>query len=316
MSANTEADREAALALLSPEERAAIVDELSDDEKAALAAIASGDDDDDAEAETAAAAKPAVKVAPVEPAVAVTPAVVAAAPVVAAVPAAAVVVEDDDLDAPFKPHYKVELPADFADQLKAVDDAEVALADKFKAGDVDVNEFLAEQRKIANDRAKLDKIQTKADTFEDLNAQAGAQEWDWHVGRFLRKVDKAEGINYATDPVKGPDFDNFVKALASRPENKDKDFTWFLDEAHKRVKALHGIADKPVVIPSKEDKPAGRPAPVGKLPATLALVPGGDGPGDVGGDEFANLDALTGMEYEVALAKLPKEVRERYLAAA
>jgi hypothetical protein len=313
-----DAARKLAMAQLSDEERAALEeDELSPDERAALTAIAgdegegadeddedddSEDDDEDGEDDTKAADKAGkldVKAA------------------------AADTLEGDDADddapPPFKPHFKVEVPADLDEQLAALATKEAELAEQMKAGEIDMTEFLAQQRTVAKEIAKLESTRERAATFEEINAQSATQEWNWTVAQFLRKVKKNEGIDYAPDSVMGGDFDTFVKAVAARPENADKDFAFFLTEAHKRVKALHGIADKtvkPEAKPKPGDKPAARKPGVKNLPADLAHVPGGDGPGDVGDDEYAALDKLEGLEYETALAAMPKAARERYLQAA
>jgi hypothetical protein len=93
---------------------------------------------------------------------------------------------------------------------------------------------------------------------------------------------------------------------------------WFLSEAHKRTKALHGVAaDKlaPKADGDKKPEAKTRKPNLDKLPANLSQVPGGDGPGDVG-SEFADIDKLDGLAYETALAKMTPSQRERYLATA
>jgi hypothetical protein len=50
------------------------------------------------------------------------------------------------------------------------------------------------------------------------------------------------------------------------------------------------------------------------IPKTLANVPSAEANED-GGDEFAWLDKLKGMDYERALSKLSENERERYMAA-
>jgi hypothetical protein len=328
MSAETDLDeaRKLAMAQLSDEERAALEeDELSPEERAALTAIAGDadegaddgaedDDGDDDATDTKSSGKdddaddkggkPDVKAAD------------------AALPDGDGV-DDDDAPPPFKPHYKVEIPADLDEQLATLATKEAELAEQMKAGEIDMTEFLAQQRTVAKEIAKLESTRERAATFEELNAQAAAQEWNWTVAQFLRKVKKNEGIDYTPESAMGGDFDTFVKAIAARPENADKDFAFFLTEAHKRVKALHGIADKTVTPPKEgkgdkgaDGKPAARKPGVKNLPADLAHVPGGDGPGDVGDDEYAALDKLEGLEYETALAAMPKAARERYLQAA
>lgn len=313
MSAETDLDeaRKLAMAQLSDEERAALEeDEISPEERAALTAIAGDtgedaddeDDDDEAVIDTKADGKgdkPGAKAADAE------------------LPDGDGV--DDDAPPPFKPHFKVEVPADLDEQLATLAAKEIELAAQMKDGDIDMSEFLAQQRTVAKEIAKLESTRDRAATFEEMNAQAAAQEWNWTVAQFLRKVKKNEGIDYTPESVMGGDFDTFVKAIAARPENADKDFAFFLTEAHKRVKALHGIAvadSKPEPKLRPGDKPAARKPGVKNLPADLANVPGGDGPGDVGDDEYAALDKLEGLEYETALAAMPKAARERYLQAA
>ncbi|MGY8590917.1 hypothetical protein QRO08_10050 [Paracidovorax citrulli] len=44
----------------------------------------------------------------------------------------------------------------------------------------------------------------------------------------------------------------------------------------------------------------------------LADLPGGGGDADPVGDEFAELDKLTGLDYERELGRLSSEKRERY----
>lgn len=301
MTTESNADREAALANLSPEERAALEEsELTPEEIAALEAIA-GDDDDDEEDEGdpgATAAAPSEDNSPLAPAT------------------------DDDA-AVFSPRYQATLPDDFDAQMKAVDAREAELAAQFKAGEMDAEEFLAENLKINNQRREMDILRTKVEISREMGAQTAEQEWNWAVSSFIKKVKRDEGIDYSTDKDKEADFDNFVKVLAASAANADKDYEWFLSEAHKRTKVLHGIDakvttpknDQPKIDQPAKPKPSRKP-PTDSLPATLSHVPGSDGPGDVDDNEYADLDKLEGMEYERALARMPKDQRERYLKAA
>lgn len=308
-------DRNAALANLTDEERAALAEDVSPEETAALEAIAGDEDANDAsdgdgdESDASAAAKPA-------PAAEAKPA--AAKP--DSPPAAKAADADEDNEPEFRPTFKASLPEDFDAQVTALDDREKDLAAKFKAGEMDADKFIVETRDITSKRSDLNGMRTQASTFESMNAQTARQEWEWTVSKFMRTVKKAEGIDYLGDADKGADFDQFVKVLATKPGNESKDYDWFLAEAHKRTKALHGIADKAAPTDKKSgdkpgDKPASRKPDVSKLPGSLANVPGGDGPGDVG-DEFADIDKLSGLEYEMAMAKMSPAQRERFLLAA
>ncbi|MDH0423492.1 hypothetical protein N7405_29345, partial [Delftia tsuruhatensis] len=86
-----------------------------------------------------------------------------------------------------------------------------------------------------------------------------------------------------------------------------KPMRWFLEEGHRRVVALHGIATtkKPADVRRKPDASA--------VVTNLADVPGGAGDADPVSDEFAELDKLTGLDYERALGRLSEDKRAQYL---
>ncbi len=297
---------------LTPEERAAIEDqEFSPEELAAMKGIAAdgdpdGDDDgdDDQQPEKKTDENPEVK-----PAVAAEPAVKTTE---AANPA-----PDQASESVVAPTYNAQLPADYDEQVAALKSETRALAEKFKAGELEFDDYQTQLDQLNERRDQLAEIRLKASISEEMKEQTQEQLWNSTVNKFVTTTARVEGIDYAKDTEKQADLDTFVKTLASNPKNADKNFDWFLTEAHKRVKALHGITDKkedPSDPPKKDDPPAKptRKPPLEAAPKTLAHVPGSDGPGDVGG-EFADLDALEGMELEQALAKLSPAQRERYL---
>lgn len=317
--AELDAARKLAMEQLTDEERAAMADDLSDDEKAALKAIAGDDDDDksddgddggDDDGDDVAAAGsgepggvPGAVPAPLANKTDPAP------------HASDATTEDEIAPLPFKPQFKLDLPPDLDDQITALSAKESELAKQMKDGEIDVAEFLAQQNTVARERAALEAKRDQAATFEEMNRQTAEQEWHWTVAQFKARVKRAEGIDYAGNAEQDADLDTFVKAIASKPENADKDFSFFLTEAHKRVKALHGIGAAPAAKEDPPPKPR-KAANAAAVPVTLASVPGGDGPGDVGNDEFAALDKLDGLEYETALARMTKEQRDRYLQSA
>lgn len=326
MSANDEKDmdREAALAQLTDEERAALEeDELTPDQRATLEEIADDDDegedasegnkdqdeDDSGGAEEAsddgkkAAADGQDDGGEVADAGGQDDGS-----------------EDDDDD--FVPTYKFALPDDFDAQVTAVDAAEAELSAKFKAGDIDTEEFLAENRKISEDRRKLDALRIKAEIADGMSTQTVEQQWERKLTRFMGK--NQNGIDYMTNEAARADFDASLRALGNNPAYNDKGFDWFIEKAHKMTLALNPQEAKPAPKVDAGDKggkkddkpkPAARKPNVDKIPASLANVPGGDGPGDVQ-DEFAEIDKLDGLEYETALARMTPAQRERYLASA
>jgi hypothetical protein len=291
------------LSTLTPEEVAAIKEEPSAEEIAAIAAIANGaedgpddDDDEDDGTETAAAttepAAAAAKDTPLEPDTAPAP-------------------EPEPETAEFRPRYEAKLPDDFATQEAAIKEQADALVAKFKGGDIDFDQYQIEAAALAKSERALDEIRFKASLSQEMTAQTAEQQWAFTVQRFMSATAKAEGgIDYAKDAEKNADLDLFVKALARDEKNSDKPAEWFLHEAHKRVQAMHGITTKPTppAPPAASRKP-----PLSAAPKTLAQVPGGDGPGDVDGNEFADIDRLTGEAQEAAIAKMTPSQRERYM---
>jgi len=308
-----EYDRNAGLASLTDEERAALEeDELSDDEKAALQELADDDDDANDDDDGVDDSDDSPGAAATDTRTAVAPSAKAAEPV--APPAVADKVEDDDSADDSAPVvYQVALPKDFDARVKALDDAEAEVANKFEVGDIEAQEYVRETRRIAKERGELDRAQVKAEMAAEMSQQAAMHQWQQQVDKFVREAKKVDGIDYRGNEALGTELDMLVKALANNPAHADKPSAWFLQQAHKAVKAMHGIADKPAPD-AKTDKSASRKPPIDKAPKTLAQVPGGEGPGDVN-DEFANLDNLEGDAYEFALAKLTPAQRERYLAS-
>ena len=72
-----------------------------------------------------------------------------------------------------------------------------------------------------------------APIYQDMTAQNAEQEWNWTVNRFMRQLPR-QGYRLRKDESKRADLDGFVKALAQVEANANKDFDWFLAEAHKR----------------------------------------------------------------------------------
>lgn len=299
------------LATLTPEERAAIEDDTpSADDLSAMQRIAAGAPDDD-ENDDDDGGIPAAAVAPVAQPVEVKQSSEPAA----AVPAANQPVEEVDLPTTAAPAYEAKLPSDYEDQVKSLATQEADLKAKFKGGDIDFEELEVQRGELLLKREELTLARAKAEISQEMTQQTAQNQWKTTVDRFVSSASKEDGgIDYRQDVDKQADLDQFVKVLANRQENSDKPMEWFLTEAHKRVKALHGVAttekkpDPAAIAKAANDA---RKPPIGSVPATLAQVPGGDGPGDVAG-EFADLDALDGEALEGAIAKLTPGQREKW----
>jgi hypothetical protein len=286
-----------ALATLTDEERAAI--QSDDEDEGAAAAVAAdepgadaegddrdddGDDDGDAQgADAPAASDPAHAAAP-------TPTT----------------------------GYQAALPADYDDKVKAVADREAELKRAFRAGELEFDEFETQRDELQREREGLTIARAKAEIASEMQAQTAETQWRTTVERFLDT--SAAALDYRKDSEAMADLDGFVKVLAGREANARQPMEWFLAEAHKRVMALRGspAADAaPAPAPAvdrKAEAAAARKPRLDEVPATLAQVPGGDGPGDIGG-EFADVLSLDGLEYEAAIARMTPAQRERFARA-
>lgn len=211
------------------------------------------------------------------------------------------------------PQYQAQLPENYEQQVADLKTREVELRQKFKDGDIDLEEFDTQREAISAERDTLSRAALKAEISQEMTQQQAQANWTFQV-QSLFATAKAAGVDYSANTALQSDLDLFVKRLAADDANADKPAEWFLTEGHKRVVALHGLATTaPAPTPKEESKPApaSRKAPIDAAPKTLAQVPGGDGPGDVGG-EFAHLDALGGDDLENAIARMTPTQREKY----
>lgn len=284
--------------LLSEEELAAINDGLDEDEIDALKAVA-GDDEDDSEDDDVGqdddngesdgdSQEAAADDGPAE--------------------------DFADNDVPSrKVGYRAALPEGFADQVSGIEAESEALAEKFKAGDIDFDEYRASMSGLDTRRDALAAAKLKAEISAEMEQQHAEQQWQDAVNALVGRAASEDKVDYRKDAAKQRDLDTFVRALAADEGNASRPMRWFLDEAHKRVKALHGVASAPAAVDPA--KPAGSRRPnLAAVPKTLANVPGGDGPGDIG-DEFSGVDGMDGLDLEAAIAKMSPAQREKFARA-
>ena len=292
------------LATLTPEERAVILDDgLSEDDQKLLSSIANGDDDENEEDDVDDADHTQNDDAqPVEAS--------------AKVDNEGEKKSDVEQEKPerFRTHYQADVPVDFPVKIEQISARMDDLTAKFKAGEIEFDEFQAGSRAADIERTELIKAQTKAEIAAEMTQQSAQQEWAFLVKSFVKSVAKEGGTDYIKDEVKRNDLDGFIKVLATNPSNNDKDPEWFLEEAHKRVNALYGIGETKKQTASTESKPVRKPH-LDNLPKNLSNVPGSDGPGDLN-DEFSAIDALTGDKLEAAIARMTPAQREKFMSQA
>lgn len=285
---------------LSPEEIAAIEADLGDEDSPADERA--GQDEHSAQAEQQTAAAPAAADADQEGA--------AAADATAAQPPAAQA--DDDIGA--KPTVTVVTPdvSEYDSKIAALRTEKKEAFQKLLDGDMKPEEYSAIEARVDDQTDALK--QQRADHHAEVRrAQASAQaEWQWECKRFMRDALKAEGIDYATDKKLGKELDGQLKMLSQDPDNAERNAEWFLSEAHRRVKAINGIAAV-AKTPAPAPAPA-RPTPdLSKVAPTLARVPVAANPA-LNGDEFGHMRNLEGNDYERAIARMTPEQLDRFLA--
>ena len=295
------------LEALTPEERAAIedgADEAAEQEE--LARLAAADDEDDEDDDG-----PGVPDVPEVPAAA--PKKAAPDPAPEPEPQAPPTEAAEAEPAARKPTapYTADLPADIEAKQAAVSEKLGQLREQFKDGDLDVDEYEAQRETLVAEREAMNKAITKAEIAKEMQQQSVEQEWRAAGERAFDLAAKPEGgaIDYRKDAALFADLNQFVIQLGNMQANENKSMDWFLAEAHKRVLALHGKT--PVPQAPAAPKVVDRRPPLGAVPATLAQVPGGDGPGDVG-SEFADVDALDGDDLEQAISKMSAAQRAKY----
>lgn len=208
--------------------------------------------------------------------------------------------------------YESEPIEQFEEQLKELKSQDGEIRAKYKSGEIDIDERDEALALLIEQREELLVKRTKAETLKSINETNADNEYANFVDGFVQRV-KGDGVDYALDKNKRLFNASLQEVMEDQPA-LTRAQAW--DEAHKIVARARGAVIGAQVAQSKKDSLADavakRRAPVDAAPKTLAHVPGGDGPGDVG-SEFADIEALTGMEYETAIARMSPAQREKFL---
>lgn len=246
--------------------------------------------------------------------------------------AAAAAAEDDELDEPFAPAFSAKAPEKYDEQMGEFAKKDAADLAEFKDNKIEIEEFLRRQRETEAKRSDLRDQKLKSDIAAESTEQMAKQQWDWECRRFMRNTAKHEGVDYRTEGPLRDEFDAQVKTLANDTKNGQRPGEWFLREAHKRVKAIHGLTTKTdtaadaAAKAEAEKKAKAEAERIAKEKAAIERGKGKDGlPKTLGGlpaagaaevgtndGEFSHLDSLGGMELETAVARMTPEQQERW----
>ncbi|MHB8727583.1 MAG: hypothetical protein ACYC9K_00935 [Sulfuricaulis sp.] len=313
----TETDAEG----LSAEERAALAPDT--DEQANLQAVL----DDGGESEKA----PAGDLAPDKPAdekPADDKGAAAKATADEEEPAAAAAEAAPEREAPFVPRADIAPVENYDTRMQELDAKRKDVVQKFKAGEIQLDEMMTARDEIDDERNTLRIQQTDYENTVKREEQYGMQLWASQVNSFQRqhpeyglvKTEDGKGMVPA-NPAMYYALDGVVKQLGTDPKmiaEFGQDNLLYLEEAHKRIQAQLAVkpsapkpTDKPAADPVKEAL-KGRKPDLTVVPKTVAGLPSASVPETGAPDEFAHLDKLDGMELEVAVARLTPDQQARY----
>jgi hypothetical protein len=308
------------IALLQPEERAGL-DELQAEESEGmtldeqLAAEEAGTlkveppqpgniPAPSAEPEHAPAPAPASPPAPSAPSPGDTdpPAPKAADPAPAPVPAAQPTAQPQRA-APL-PDWKA--PADVDKQIADLNAKRDKLAQDVDDGEISTVDWRKQDREIDAQIRELEKTQLKAEISSGARSAATVENWRSDVGTFLAQHPEFKD---------GPRYDALDIELrrlqtAAVTAGGNQFDPALLQQAFDKVSSAFGAT---APAPKPNDPPA--PLPGNPAPApTLRTMPASDATPTRHDGEFGELERLSGEEYDAALAALPADKRERYLA--
>lgn len=221
------------------------------------------------------------------------------------------VVADTTPPAEFQPEFKAALPDGLAEKVTELDARTAELLEKFRAGSIELPDFMAQKSEIDNERLQLTLAQKQAEWAKTQNEDARAQRWQWEQERFFAQ----EKSGIYKDPIVLAALDASVKQLSADHANAKKPASFFLEEADRMVRQrfnMGGTAD----AGGGKQKPAPKAPDLSSLPKTLASLPAAEMAETGSGGEFSYLDKLGGIELEAALRKLTPEQEARYLMGA
>lgn len=298
------------LAGLSEEERAALEDD--DGEAEIIKVIASDDDDDDDKLQKGGGSvdDPAVAGDNNSAAAAAAADPVAAGSAEQSTDSGQGAVADTTPPAEFQPEFKAALPDGLAEKITDLDSRTTELLEKFKAGDIELPDFMAQKSEIDNERLQLTLAQKQAEWAQSQNEDARAQRWKWEQERFFAQ----EKAGIYKDPIVLAALDASVKQLATDQKYASNPASFFLEEADRQVRQRFNMGGTPAADAGGKQKPVANQPDLSNIPKTLSTLPAAE-IAETGSDEFAYLDKLDGIALEQALRKMTPEQEARYLGA-
>jgi hypothetical protein len=208
---------------------------------------------------------------------------------------------DDDAPEVVLPRYRAPAVEGYDEKMAALDTRQVEAVSRFKAGDSELDDLLAEQSRIEAERRSLSQAKLKHEISMESEQQAAGQGWQRDIQTFFGWAKRTKGVDYAANRSLNAALNQTVKDLASAQDkdgnfiNDGKSSRWFLREAHRQV--MEGIGRGSRRGAGDDD------------------VHGDDRHETRGRADFARLDDLDGLDLEDELSKMTPEEEERWLRA-
>lgn len=202
----------------------------------------------------------------------------------------------------FRPEFKADRPEGIAEKLAWLETQTADLLAKFKDGEIDMPDFMAQKEAIDEQKLNLKMADEQAKWSEKQNVEIEQQ----FNARITKQFFDRPAAKLYEDEIMYSVLDRTVAAL--RAKDPAKGYEWALTEADRQVRQRFKLASEP-------PPPKTREPDLSKVPKTLAQLPAAE-MAETGNEEFAYLDKLEGIALEQALRKLTPEQEARYLGAA
>jgi hypothetical protein len=179
--------------------------------------------------------------------------------------------------------------------------AQGALAKQFEDGDLTTAQFMVQNGKL--ERAKIE-----GDIAFKQSEQSEGNLWQYQQDTWFAQLGNAV---VRDDPRVWAAMQAQLETMYADPAKKGYSNLQFLEEAGVEVKRLFGLTVAPAN--AQVDKEPKKQAVIdAALPATLSAIPAADANEEKA--EFDYLDKMDGMDYEIAVARMTKEQKDRFLA--
>lgn len=212
--------------------------------------------------------------------------------------------------------FTAEAPKDFKEQRTKLLTERAQATKKLMDGEIDADQFAAEDMRIADELDTLTRQQVRAETLHELNEQNSAAYAQQALNALIRRT--KTDVDYRATPAAAQQFDRALKVLLDDPEYAGKDMAEVYDAAHDMVCVMRGVQRKaagapaaaPAAAPASQEAPDRRPKE--EVPTTLRNLPAA-GSSNTGGGVEETMSRLSGPAYEAAFSRLTPAQRANLL---